>query len=75
MRWSFGSGQMCLTLSPSAADTMQDILQFAADAMREGFLTMNPSELVDFNIICEQMEMTSIPPLTPAQLPALRRVP
>jgi hypothetical protein len=74
MKWVYGAGgSRCLALTPSSADLLEDVLTSTHDALTHGYVTMNASELVDFNELCDQLHM-SLTPLTPAVLPALRRV-
>lgn len=71
MKWSFGP--QCFRLSTSAYDLLSEILTSTHEALRTGFMEMSPSELTDFNDLCDQAEL-SLAPLTPASLPTLRRI-
>jgi hypothetical protein len=52
MKWVYGAGgSRCLALTPSSADLLEDVLTSTHDALTHGYVTMNASELVDFNAI------------------------
>lgn len=73
MKWIHQEAEQCLFLSNSAHDVLQDILCGTYDALKVGMLKMSPSELTDFNQLCEAVGMT-LTPLAESQLPGLRRI-
>jgi hypothetical protein len=70
MRWAFGKN--CVYLEDSEYDLLGDILTSTHEALRTGAVTMNASEMVDFNALCEAAGL-SLHPVTEFNLPPLKR--
>lgn len=72
MQWAYLRGR-CITLTDSQVDVLADILIGIYKSLQLGLVTMTPSELVDFNGLCDEAGL-SVAPLLPETLQQTRRM-